>query len=97
MIKLNECPSCNHTDFKTYISCKDHTVSKEKFNLDRCQNCKLIFTNPRPEENKLGEYYKSKDYISHTNSKKGIFNYLYQFVRKLTMKQKVNMLGDKKG
>lgn len=79
------------------LQCTDHTVSRETFGISECQNCKLLITNPQPETDSLGEYYKSEEYISHTNSTKGVFNKLYQLVRKRTLRSKLNLLGKKKG
>lgn len=57
-----------------------------------CRNCGFKFTNPRPDEEEIGRYYESADYISHSNSKKGIFNKTYQLVRKYAIEGKVKML-----
>ena len=94
---LKQCPSCSQKEFTTHLNCKDHTVSKINFKLNKCKNCDLIFTNPRPKDQDLNKYYESEDYISHNSSKKGIFNYLYRFIRKITIKQKIKMLGSQKG
>jgi 2-polyprenyl-3-methyl-5-hydroxy-6-metoxy-1,4-benzoquinol methylase len=38
--------------------------------------------------NTIGGYYKSENYISHTNTSKGFINHLYQIIRKKTLRQK---------
>jgi 2-polyprenyl-3-methyl-5-hydroxy-6-metoxy-1,4-benzoquinol methylase len=73
--------------------CKDYTVSRETFSIVECCSCGFRFTNPRPEENKLGDYYKSEDYVSHSNTSKGLINNLYQRVRKHTIKGKLKLIG----
>lgn len=97
MIKLTHCPSCNSQEKETVIVCKDNTVSKKYFEINKCNKCQLLFTNPRPKTENLGEYYMSDEYISHTNSSKGVFNSMYQLIRKITIKNKVSLLGNKKG
>jgi len=89
---LTECPACKTDQFKPFLSCKDNTVSRETFQIVACQNCGFKFTNPRPEESKLGDYYKSEKYISHSNSSKGLINSIYQFVRKYTLIKKLQLV-----
>jgi len=56
-------------------------------------DCGLRFTNPRPLSGDLGHYYKSPDYISHSNSRKGFFNGIYHEVRKYTIIRKYRMIS----
>ena len=88
MKQIKSCPNCDQKNFTTKIKCTDHTVSKASFTLSQCTSCELIFTNPRPADKELGTYYKSEEYISHTNNKKGWFNKLYQLARKINIKSK---------
>ena len=92
MISLVNCPLCKGVNFTAKITCKDHTTSKENFNIVSCETCDFTFTNPRPKDEKLGDYYKSGMYISHTNNSEGIFNWLYQNVRTYAIRTKVNLL-----
>jgi 2-polyprenyl-3-methyl-5-hydroxy-6-metoxy-1,4-benzoquinol methylase len=89
---LTACPVCASQKMETFIVCKDHFLTKEEFTIVKCQDCGLKFTNPRPEKAKLGEYYKSAEYISHSNSRKGIFNSVYQKVRRYTIGEKCRMI-----
>jgi hypothetical protein len=54
-----------------------------------------------PDSNSIGQYYKSENYISHTNTSEGLINRLYQIVRKRTLRQKRKLIckiaGRKKG
>lgn len=86
------CPSCGGNTFTPHLSAVDHTYSKLEFKLVKCTTCDLVFTNPRPVENENGNYYKSADYISHTNSTKGIIGILYRWVRNINLKRKVKVL-----
>tara|TARA_X000000368_G_scaffold417540_1_gene414226 strand:+ start:1612 stop:2499 length:888 start_codon:yes stop_codon:yes gene_type:complete len=92
MILLNTCPICSGGKLVKKIDCVDHSTSKEKFTIVSCETCNFTFTNPRPKEEFLGEYYKSDMYISHTNNTKGLFNWLYQKVRDYTIGTKVVLL-----
>ena len=81
MEKLNKCPVCNSEQIKQAVTCIDYTTSKEEFQIAECVNCSLRFTNPRPDIRESGRYYQSDDYISHTDSKKGLLNRIYQYAR----------------
>lgn len=94
METLKECPVCHKAEFTSFLRCKDYTVSGESFNLDHCQNCGLVFTNPRPEKTDIGKYYQSDDYISHTNSKKGFINSIYQVIRKYALNKKLELVNE---
>lgn len=90
---ISNCPVCNSNSFKQHLTCKDFTVSQKPFNLQVCNSCGFVFTNPRPDNEALGDYYKSEDYISHSNTKKGIISQLYHLVRKYTLKKKEAMIS----
>jgi len=92
MIELSHCPSCKHQVFSKYLDCRDHFLSKEDFHILMCDNCHLRFTNPRPSEIDLPSYYKSEEYISHSNVKGGFINSLYQMVRQHTIKKKYKIV-----
>lgn len=99
METLATCPICNSASLKPFIRCLDHTVSKEEFTIVKCEKCGFRFTNPRPAEHEIGKYYQSEEYISHSNTSKGIVNRLYQMVRKHTLKKKLKLVNSlsKKG
>lgn len=69
-------------------------ITKEEFSLQRCSACGFLFTNPVPTAETIGAYYKSEDYVSHSSSKKGIINRLYNTVRSYTLGQKTKLLGE---
>ncbi|QMU31079.1 class I SAM-dependent methyltransferase [Adhaeribacter radiodurans] len=91
--RLNRCPICNKDLLKNFLIVKDNSVSKESFVIVQCENCGFKFTNPRPDENSIGKYYQSAEYISHTNKATGITNKAYKLVRTYTIKQKVDLIN----
>ena len=93
METLNNCPVCNSTQFSQIMVCEDYTVSRETYPIVQCSSCGFKFTNPRPEANELGKYYKSEDYVSHSNTKKGFINSTYQSVRKYTLLKKLQLIS----
>jgi len=92
MILLDKCPVCLNKNLANKLHCTDHTTSKEKFIIVSCETCDFTFTNPRPKDESLADYYKSDMYISHTNSSKGLFNWMYQTVRNHAMGTKLTLL-----
>ena len=57
MISVKECPVCSGTNFIKKLTCKDYTKSKEIFKIVSCETCGFTFTNPRPSDQKIGDYY----------------------------------------
>lgn len=78
---------------KPVLVCKDQTVSGEHFELRKAEGLDLLATFPRPEADKLPEYYKSENYISHTDSESGFLNKLYQQVKALMLQKKMHWIG----
>jgi 2-polyprenyl-3-methyl-5-hydroxy-6-metoxy-1,4-benzoquinol methylase len=93
MEQLNNCPVCQSQTFEEYLTVKDYTVSQEQFKIVTCKKCGFKFTNPRPDGEAIGEYYKAESYISHTNTSKGLISKIYQEVRKFTLKGKLNLIN----
>lgn len=91
--KLEACPSCKATNFVTYLECQDFMVTQESFNLDQCQDCHLIFTNPRPTATSISKYYESTEYISHTNDTRTLKDLLYKTVRSYALGKKVKLIS----
>jgi 2-polyprenyl-3-methyl-5-hydroxy-6-metoxy-1,4-benzoquinol methylase len=81
MIAIEICPVCKATEFRKFLTCRDHFLSSEDFTIVQCVACEFKFVNPRPEDSLLSKYYKSEDYISHSNTKKGLVNRIYHYVR----------------
>lgn len=75
------------------LKVKDHSVSGENFQLIQNETYGFLETRPQPEEGKLSEYYKTEDYISHTDSKRNIFEKAYHIVRNISLKQKLKLIN----
>lgn len=87
-ITYKACPACGSSEISKTLSAKDYTVSSEQFEVWHCATCEIRFTQSIPVEEEVGAYYQSEDYISHSNTSKGLINRLYQTVRNITLKQK---------
>jgi 2-polyprenyl-3-methyl-5-hydroxy-6-metoxy-1,4-benzoquinol methylase len=83
-------------DFSTkplYIKVKDHSVSKEEFELVIDEDLQLLKTYPQPSVGLLPKYYESDDYISHTDGKRTLFEKLYQWVKSRSLDKKVELIN----
>ncbi|MGB8193066.1 MAG: class I SAM-dependent methyltransferase [Chitinophagaceae bacterium] len=88
IIHHTSCPLCDSADIRVALTARDHTVSKEEFEIWECGNCTARFTQSIPESDSIGVYYKSENYISHSNTNQGLVNKLYHRVRRITLEQK---------
>ncbi len=76
-----------------YISVKDHSVSSEEFQLLINKEFGYLETTPQPSSEKLPEYYKSEDYISHTDMKRNLFEKVYHVIRNISLKRKLKLIN----
>src|SRR5690242_4949430 len=97
MIVYHSCPGCGDENISHVLSAKDETVSGEEFEIWECKNCSLRFTQNIPEQENIGRYYQSENYISHSDTKKGFVNNLYHIIRKRTLVQKKNLIETNTG
>ena len=97
MIHYSQCPVCKNYSIQTAFSAKDHTVSKKMFAVWHCNACMARFTQDVPGQEAIGTYYASENYISHSDTQKGIINKLYHLVRKRTLASKMNMIRKETG
>jgi 2-polyprenyl-3-methyl-5-hydroxy-6-metoxy-1,4-benzoquinol methylase len=78
---------------KVYLTVKDHSVSKETFGLHHDEKLDLLITFPKPTETELPSYYESEDYISHTDGKRTLFEKVYQYIKDIALKNKLNLIN----
>lgn len=85
------CPVCGSSRIRHGLKCRDYLVSGMVFPVDKCLDCGLGFTQHIPSGDVMGSFYKSENYVSHSDTRKGIVNQLYHRVRTimLTRKQKL--------
>ena len=51
------------------------------------------FTNPRPDREHISAYYQTNNYISHANTKSGAIYVLYNIIRFISQKNKINKIN----
>ncbi|APY10984.1 methyltransferase [Seonamhaeicola sp. S2-3] len=78
---------------KIHLVVKDYSVSGENFELIQNKEFGFLETHPQPTIEKLPEYYKSEDYISHTDSKRNLFEKIYHLVRRIALNKKLKLIN----
>ena len=92
MIAHTICPLCSSAKTILYLRCSDHLLSRDVFDLCKCSDCGFVFTGEYPDEQSIGRYYRSDDYISHDDEAKGFLNRIYQIARHVMLRRKVRMV-----
>ena len=83
-----------HKGLQPFLNCKDFTVSGESYEVMFNKEYDMMVTSPIPVD--IENYYKSEDYISHTDSKKSLFDKVYQGVKNITLKKKLSLINSRK-
>lgn len=73
------------------LDLNDYFLTGEKFELFEDLKTEVLYTLPQPIEN-LGKYYESKNYISHTDGKKSIFERFYQMAKQINLNNKLELI-----
>ncbi|APA64294.1 class I SAM-dependent methyltransferase [Maribacter sp. 1_2014MBL_MicDiv] len=76
---------------KIYLETTDHLVSNEKFRLEYLTETDMLVTQPIPEN--LINYYESNNYISHKDEAKTLLEKVYQTVKKIALKRKLELIN----
>ncbi len=94
---LPPCPACKSQSWRKAGQAKDYSVSGEWFELRECNTCGLRMTYPHPDESEIGRYYASLEYISHSDTRKGLTNKLYHAARQYMLSKKFNWVCQASG
>lgn len=94
IISYQLCPSCASLKISIQFKAKDYTISNAFFEIWECGDCTLRFTQHVPDVDNIAPYYKSENYVSHSDTQEGLVNKLYHRVRNITLKQKRKLISD---
>ena len=94
---VQKCPVCDGTKFVPFIVCTDYFVSGEEFSIKVCKSCGFKITENIEDEQNIGRYYQSENYISHSNTTKGLVNSAYHAVRKYMLGRKRTLVEKSTG
>ena len=87
-LNIDICPLCGGQSLKHTLTCTDYYASGEEFEVVRCVHCGFMMTQQVPVEAEIGRYYETPDYISHSDTRKGIMNQIYHAVRRYMLSRK---------
>lgn len=87
-IHMDKCPVCGEINWTPHLKVKDHSISKQTFELIKCANCSFVITQDHPDSESIGPFYASEDYISHSDTQKGLINRLYHGIRTYMLDKK---------
>ena len=91
-LKIDTCPLCGGRQLEHALTCTDFYASGETFEVVRCVQCGFLMTQDAPVEAEIGKYYETPDYISHSNTRKGLMNSLYHVVRRIMLARKASLV-----
>jgi 2-polyprenyl-3-methyl-5-hydroxy-6-metoxy-1,4-benzoquinol methylase len=87
------CPLCGSANIAHYLTTKDHMLTGEVFDIWKCNDCSFIFTQGIPPSGEIGHYYQGPEYISHSDTRKGLMNKLYHMGRSFMQGEKYRMVS----
>lgn len=96
-ITISGCPVCSSKNIQCQFPALDHTVSGNSFEIWECSDCSLRFTQGIPGQDLMKDYYRSDNYISHSDTSRGFINQLYHLVRKRTLTVKGRLINSQTG
>lgn len=92
-ITYTNCELCGSENLEKFIDLNDFSISKEDYEIWSCKDCDFHFTQDVPAQEFIAPYYKSEEYISHSDTKKGIVNNLYHRVRQIMLDRKFKLVN----
>ena len=97
MTQVSKCLVCDSNNIAFSLGCKDHLTSGENFDIYVCKNCGFLFTVNPPSEHEIEKYYDAGNYVSHSDTKKGLTNILFHFTRSLMLYRKRRIISQATG
>jgi 2-polyprenyl-3-methyl-5-hydroxy-6-metoxy-1,4-benzoquinol methylase len=85
-------PLSEQTELKRVGVARDHLVTGEDFTIWQCEDTGIRVTWPWPGKEEMDRYYQSQEYISHSNTSKGLINRLYKTARVFTLRSKKSLI-----
>lgn len=86
------CPVCGYNSNNLFLESKDYFLTKQAFNIHKCDRCSLLFTTPRPAPDELPAYYESPEYLSHKTETKNLRSVIYGIIRKFNISHKYKII-----
>ncbi len=91
------CPLTGSSSIHKVMDLKDYSVTGEPFFLFENPEMGLRFTWPVPSADEISRFYESENYISHSDTRKGLINKLYGIARNYTLRFKRRLIVSASG
>lgn len=91
-IHTDICPVCGNVELIPFLTCKDYLATQETFEIVCCKTCGFALTQDFPSEDVIGRYYDAPEYVSHSDTQRGIINTLYHWARKIALRSKAKIV-----
>lgn len=91
---IEKCPWCGSKNAQEHLKVKDLFLTQEEFRILKCKECGLLYTTPRPDKDKIGDYYKSEEYYSHKENNSGFIPKMYEKVKAINLKNKYKIASE---
>lgn len=75
---------------KLYLKTNDFFLTEESFELVYDEDLDMLVTHPKPKN--LDKYYRSEQYISHTDQTATVADRLYQRIKKINLRNKLALV-----
>jgi len=90
--ELEKCPFCQGEKFEPFLQSKDFLTHLGEFSVVACTSCGLVFTNPRPCVDSMGQFYPRLKYQSHKQNRSALFDRLYFFAQAVMLRRKLSVI-----
>ena len=90
---IESCALCSSEDFNRCLTTSDYFLSGEEFDLEKCNNCGLIFTNPIVKPEHISAYYESDKYFSHPVKGFSPVKLIYGLVKQNNLRSKLKIIN----
>jgi 2-polyprenyl-3-methyl-5-hydroxy-6-metoxy-1,4-benzoquinol methylase len=87
-----KCQLCGSNEHDHYLRSADYFFTKEEFDIVKCKECGFLYTDPIPNENLIGSYYESSNYLSHQAENKNLTAWIYRTIRNINVKKKFSLV-----
>ena len=92
MHRIPSCPVCGNKNLIQLLTVTDYTTTGESFQIESCNQCTLMVTNPQPAPANLGKYYESSSYTSHAAKPSSLFEKVYAAARSYALRWKLQLI-----
>lgn len=87
------CNLCNSNKYRIFLDDVKNREYGGSFRLVECEDCGLVYLNPRPDKSEIGKYYSSVNYWSDSKDAIGSYGHIYKLTFNLISNGKVLDIG----